>query len=274
MTWEENGALTWSEVQLKEPPQYMTTTVALITSGGANDYNVMAAEWTYLVARRPPYLMVCVQDGNVSGDLIAEQLEFGATFLTDEQSVLADVAGHFSKSDITKLSALVFETVPGQKIGPPVIRGGLATFECCVERLIRLPGYRLFIARVLAAQTDPAAHAHPLVKHGGMYRMGAPINDSPLALAADFVQTDQGDYMLRIAGRIPHRSIGATRGVNVWIEDQCGQSEGPYWAEVDDRGYFYEMFAATPVFSPIPFDIGVTNGHGISSPVWRAFLVP
>ncbi len=247
MTWEENGALTWSEAQLKELPQYMTTTVALITSGASNDYNVMAAEWTYMVARRPPYVMVCIQDGNVSGDLIAQQLEFGATFLTDKQSVLADVAGHFSKSDMTKLSASIFETIPSQKIVPPVIRGGLATFECRVERIIRLPGYRLFLSRVLAARTDPAAQAHPLVKHGGMYRMGEPINDSPLALAADFVETDQGDYMLRIAGRIPHRSIGATSGVNIWVEDQCGRSEGPYWAQVDDRGYFYEMFEATPV---------------------------
>lgn len=243
----EEANPTWSEVQLKELSQYMTTTVALITSGTANDYNVMAAEWTYMVARRPPYLMVCIQDGNVSGNLIAEQLEFGATFLTEEQSVLADIAGHFSKSEMTKLSASIFETIPSKKIAPPVIRGGLATFECRVERIIFLPGYRLFIAHVLVARTDRVAKEHPLVKHGGMYRVGAPIDDSQLALAADFVETDQGDYMLRIAGRIPHRSIGGISGVNVWVEDQCGKSEGPYWTAVDDRGYFYEMFAASPV---------------------------
>lgn len=239
MRRDESGALTWSEVQLQELPQYMTTAVALITSGAANDYNVMAAEWTYLVARRPPHLAVCIQEANVTGDLVAESLEFGATLLTDSQTALADLAGHFSKTEVTKRTSALFTPAPSRFIEPPVIAGGLATFECRVTRIVPLPGYRLFIGEVLAAKTDPSQFLRPLIKHGGMYHLGQPTLTSQLAIAADITQGTTG-AIVRIGGRVPHQMVGINH-IRIWIDYIESPPDGPFEVSVDSRGYYYHI---------------------------------
>ncbi len=161
-----------------------TTTVGLVTSGTGAAANVMAAEWTYVVAKEPLHIAIGISDGAMSQATIAQTGEFGVTLCDESQAGLAALVGSFSVSEIDKLSCERLAMVPPTIIKTPMVAGGLLRAECKVVASLTLPGYLLLIGEAVAWTSDDGQLQRPLVKHGGMYRLGERIQRTEVYVAA------------------------------------------------------------------------------------------
>jgi flavin reductase (DIM6/NTAB) family NADH-FMN oxidoreductase RutF len=180
--------------------RFLTTTVGLVTARDELGVNVMAAEWTYFVARDPLHIAVGIGDAGYTQGLIEESGEFAVTICSASQAPLANFMGSFSGVDVDKSSSELLELVPGVAISTPRVAGGVFSAECRVTDHLDLPGYKLFVGEALAAEFDEDASLEPLVKHGCMYRLGEPISDETMVVAAELV--DDEPPTIRVAASV------------------------------------------------------------------------
>ncbi|MFX4303726.1 flavin reductase family protein [Alicyclobacillus tolerans] len=246
----------------------MTTTVGLITTSKGESHNVMAAEWSYMVSKMPPHILVCIYEENITGDWIAETKEFGITFCSEKQASLANFSGSYSWNDITKLNSNLYDLYPAKYINPYLIRGGLLACECRLSNVISLPEYRLFIGEVLRCDFDEAMINSPLIKHGAMYSIGQRIDHGPTTFSADIIETEDNETMLRIAGRVAYQSIGVPT-IKVTIVYVDGNQDA-IELSVNSDGYFYTSMPKS-VNTPI-LEIFCSLGDDISRPA--TFRIP
>jgi flavin reductase (DIM6/NTAB) family NADH-FMN oxidoreductase RutF len=170
--------------------RYLTTTVGLVVARHEAGVNVMAAEWTYFVAREPLHLAVAIGDGAYTQGLVEEAGEFSVTLCSASQAALANFVGSFSGAEIDKASSELVRLVPSVAIATPHVADGVFSAECRLVEHVELPRYKLFIGEALAVHADDDACQDPLVKHGAMYRLGEPIFDDRIAAAAELVDGD------------------------------------------------------------------------------------
>jgi len=170
--------------------RYLTTTVGLVCARDELGVNVMAAEWTYFVARDPLHVAVGIGDAGYTQGLIEESGEFAVTLCSASQAPLANFVGSFSGADVDKTSSRLLELVPGVVLSTPRVAGGVFSAECRVTDELDLPGYKLFVGEALAVEIDEDASHEPLVKHGSMYCLGEPILDDTMVVAAELVDDD------------------------------------------------------------------------------------
>ncbi|WP_179083738.1 flavin reductase family protein [Streptomyces rectiverticillatus] len=155
--------------------RYGTSTVGIITAAGRSGVNLMSAEWTYLVARRPPHFAVGCQIKNHTTGLILERREFGLTLCDASMASLANFAGTFTGAEIDKSSASGLRLREPVVTGTPTVEGGTLSAECRVRSVVDLPDYALIVGEAVWMAVDPARNATPLVKHGSMYELGERI---------------------------------------------------------------------------------------------------
>lgn len=173
-----------SGVEVRNLLQFGTSTVGLITAVGQHAVNVMSAEWTYLVARRPPHFAVGCQTTNYTTQLILDRGEFGLTLCDASMASLANFAGSFSGADIDK------SRISGVRLRDPVVTttptvaAGSLNAECRVLAVVNLPDYALIVGEALWVTTDNMANKDPLVKHGRMYRLGEEIKSMAVTASA------------------------------------------------------------------------------------------
>jgi flavin reductase (DIM6/NTAB) family NADH-FMN oxidoreductase RutF len=167
--------MTTSTVDLRKLLWYGTSTIGLITSMDGDRVNVMAAEWTYMVARRPPHFAIGCKVANHSTDLIRARGEFGLTLCDASMAGLAEFVGNFSGAEVDKTQASAIRMRDPVATATPTVLGGPLSAECRVVRVVDLPEYALIIGEALWLTVDDVANDDPLVKHGGMYRLGAEI---------------------------------------------------------------------------------------------------
>ncbi|MGH3328173.1 MAG: flavin reductase family protein [Streptomycetales bacterium] len=163
----------------------LTSTVGLVSARRGRGTNVMAAEWTYFVSKEPPHVAVVLSDDALTQQLVAEAGEFAVTLCAESQASLADFLGSVSGRDIDKTASHLLTLCDPTAIGTPWVGGGIAALECTVSQTVPLPGYRMFIGQVVAAHGSPHTALRPLVKHGGMYRLGPAIERESLVAAAE-----------------------------------------------------------------------------------------
>lgn len=166
--------------------EYLTSTVGLICTRHADGINIMAAEWTYLVSKEPPQAAVVISDEAFTQAAALGAGEFSVTLCSADQAALADFAGSVSGRDIDKTSSDLVELREPVAISTPWVGGGLAALECRITQVVELPGYQMLIGEVLATHADEAKLGDPLVKHGAMYSLGAPLHRCAVVAAAGF----------------------------------------------------------------------------------------
>jgi flavin reductase (DIM6/NTAB) family NADH-FMN oxidoreductase RutF len=166
--------------------RYLTSTVGLITTVADKRVNVMAAEWSYFVAREPLHIAVGISDQNWSNSQIRKAGEFAVTLCTDSQVALAAFAGSLSGLDVDKTSSADLELAEPTVLSTPHVRGGVLNAECVVREVVELPGYALVIGEAVWTHADEDAAAHPLVKHGTMHELGPTVTDHRVTVAAGF----------------------------------------------------------------------------------------
>jgi flavin reductase (DIM6/NTAB) family NADH-FMN oxidoreductase RutF len=205
----------------------LTTTVGLVCVRHDDGVNVMAAEWSYFVNRDPVYAAVVLAPGSVSRDLIEKAGEFSLTLCAENLASLADFAGSFSMADLDKTTSESLRLCPPSVTATPWAAGGVVALECVVRQVVPFPVHTMYAGEVVAAhlpRTPPA----PLVKRGGMHRLGAPATRSAVVVAA---QMHPGG-ILRVAasgpaGDAPWRvTLSSPEGDEVALGDHAGTRYG------------------------------------------------
>lgn len=164
--------IAWNDDRL----QAFVRNVGLITSKGPNGENVMAAEWTHLVAHEPCIIMVHAWKDTATAENIGATKCFGANIASKNQSWVASLAGNHSGFDVDKIAALKelgVQFYAAEKIDGFMIKDAACNLECQVVDEIDVAGYRVFVARVVALC---GTNQPPLVySHGKYWRLGERI---------------------------------------------------------------------------------------------------
>ncbi|GAA1137432.1 hypothetical protein GCM10009606_16740 [Nocardioides aquiterrae] len=178
-----------------------TSTVGLVVTTDGSLVNVMAAEWTYFVAKDPIMVAVVLHESNWTTARIAGLSEFSVTLCSEAQAGVADFCGSFSGADVRKTSSEDLSLRDPVVISTPWVADGVMALECTIERRVGLPHYTMVIGR--------AEHVHgvresapPLVKHDAMYSLGDAISRRQVTVGA--AQLDHGLRVCAVCD--PHAS--------------------------------------------------------------------
>jgi flavin reductase (DIM6/NTAB) family NADH-FMN oxidoreductase RutF len=132
------------------------------------------------VSLEPPVVSVTLKQLTHTHDLVLKSGMFAVTVLTSEQKELSDrFAGKIP--NITDR----FEGVPTDKlsIDAPILKDGMAYFDCRVMNSMPVGENTLFIAEVIAARGK--GENSPLVYHNRVYWKLTPTQASPIPQRRD-----------------------------------------------------------------------------------------
>lgn len=183
-----------------------TSTVGLVAVRHDTGVNVMSVEWSYFVNKDPLYAAVVLSPRSLTRDLIPPRGEFSLTLCSEEQAELADFAGSFSLGEVDKSGSDLIAFGAPEATETPWVEGGLVALECVLRETVPFPVHTMFVGEVVAAHL-PGTDRRPLVKHGPMHALGAPVRRTAVAASAQF--TAEG--MLRVAATGPQ-----AQGADVW----------------------------------------------------------
>lgn len=219
--------------------RYLTTTVGLVSTIVDKRVNVMAAEWSYFVAREPLHIAVSISEQNWSNGRIREAGEFAITLCDDSQAAVAAFAGSLSGLEVDKTSSADLELAGPTVLDAPHVRGGVLNAECVVRNVVELPGYTLVVGEAVWVQADDDATLHPLIKHGVLHSLGPVVLDDRTVVAAGF--PDPTEPVLRVAATdyaappdTPWQiSISGAATNACYVDLSCADDGGPLLVDVD-----------------------------------------
>ena len=211
----------------------MITSVALITTTGARGPNVMAAEWTFQVSYRPMRLAVLVHPRDATHDNLRESREFGANFLSEEQTSLANLAGHYTGREVNKLTSEIFRTYPAKKIRAPMVSGCFVNMECKVVEVLETGDHTMFLGEVVEVQFDP--EMKPLLYSQRRYWDRGPlIEKKPFIYVTCTIDSGQVRLDGRLLGPENH-----PQDVSLTLSRNIGSQLFKEKTQTDEHGYFH-----------------------------------
>ena len=134
------------------------TNVGLITSSDGAEDNIMSSEWTHHVSYSPGIIAVCIKKTNTTHDNVLKTKEFGVSLASQDQNILAYVAGTNSGKDLNKISVLKelgFKFFKAEKINALLVEGASLHLECKVWKSIELPERTIFLGLVVERHSVP-----------------------------------------------------------------------------------------------------------------------
>lgn len=156
--------MTLDSEQLRRAMRAWTTGVTVITAKHNDQQYGMTVNSFTSISLEPPLVSLTLKRLTHTHDLVEKSGEFSVTILSSEQKELSDrFAGKFPEIKDR------FEGVPTETlvIEAPLLKGGLAYFNCRVLNSIPAGENTLFIAEVLAVSGD--GKGDPLIYHNRVY---------------------------------------------------------------------------------------------------------
>jgi len=158
--------MTLDSEKLRHAMRAWTTGVAVVTARYEDQQYGMTVNSFNSVSLEPPVVSVALRQLTHTHDLVVKSSMFAVTILTSEQKELSDrFAG--------KIPGIIdrFEGVQTEKlsIDAPIIKNGMAYFNCRVMNSMPIGENTLFIAEVIAVSRDGEDEDNPLVYHNRVY---------------------------------------------------------------------------------------------------------
>lgn len=146
----------------------------MITSTGILGKNIMAAEWTMQISYEPMLIAVFVHGSSATLKNIRQTKEFGVNVASDDQTLLVNIAGGYSGTEIDKLNIKdSFKLVKSKHIKSPMIAGCIINAECRLMTMKTLGDHTMIVGKVLSIKHDETKK--PLIYHTGRYYRIGPI---------------------------------------------------------------------------------------------------
>ncbi len=123
----------------------------------------------------PPLLLIGIQDGNFSREVIQKSGEFVVNVCAQNQLQAVDKSRGLSGRTVEdKFAALGLETLPAKHVQAPLVAGCHANVECKLVNSMELEGLYLFVGQALASYLDD--QVQPVGRLAGKtFRLDRPI---------------------------------------------------------------------------------------------------
>jgi flavin reductase (DIM6/NTAB) family NADH-FMN oxidoreductase RutF len=155
--------MTLDPEQLRHAMRAWTTGVAVVTATHDGQQYGMTVNSFTSISLEPPLISVALRQLTHTHELVVKSNEFSVTILSSYQKELSDrFAGKTQIQDR-------FDGVPTETlvIPAPLLKGGMAFFNCRVANAIPVGENTLFVAEVIAARGE--GEGIPLVYHNRVY---------------------------------------------------------------------------------------------------------
>lgn len=166
--------MTLDPEQLRHAMRAWTTGVTVVTASfNGIQYGMTVNSFTS-ISLDPPLVSLALKKLTHTHDLVEKSSEFAVTILSSKQKELSDIfAGKHPEIQDR------FEHVPTETLAiqAPLIKHGLAYFNCRVVNSISVGENTLFVAEVIAARRQD--DGDPLVYHNRIYWHLIPTQPSP-----------------------------------------------------------------------------------------------
>lgn len=156
--------MTLDPEQLRRAMRAWTTGVTVVTATHAGQQYGMTVNSFTSISLEPPLVSLALRNLTHTYELVEKSGEFSVTILSSTQKELSDrFAGKHPEIKDR------FEGVPTETlaINAPLLKGGIAYFNCRVLNSVPVGENTLFIAEVIAAQGEGTGE--PLVYHNRVY---------------------------------------------------------------------------------------------------------
>ncbi len=156
--------MTLSPEQLRAAMRAWTSGVVIVTAAHEGEKHGMTVNSFTSVSLEPPLIIISLQDNTHTRKLVERAQAFAVTILSFDQRELADrFAGRTPESQ-DRMAGIETETLV---TGAPLIKNGLAWFDCRVKQSINVGPNTMFVAEVVAARGT--GEGEPLVYHNRLY---------------------------------------------------------------------------------------------------------
>lgn len=164
--------MTLDPEQLRHAMRAWTTGVAIVTAQHDGQRYGMTVNSFTSISLDPPLVSVALKNLTHTYDLVSKSNEFSVTILSSDQRELSDrFAGRFphihDRFDGVELETLILPA--------PLIKGGIAYFNCKVRDVFLVGENSLFVAEVIAARGE--GEGEVLAYHNRAYwQLGEPVS--------------------------------------------------------------------------------------------------
>jgi flavin reductase (DIM6/NTAB) family NADH-FMN oxidoreductase RutF len=150
--------------QLRHAMRAWTTGVAVVTAEYDGQRSGMTVNSFTSISLEPPLISVALRNLTRTYDLVTKANEFSVTILSSSQGELSDrFAGRIPHIQ-DRFEGVETETL---SIAAPLIKGGMAYFNCHVKDAFLVGENTLFVAEVIAVRGE--GEGDPLVYHNRVY---------------------------------------------------------------------------------------------------------
>jgi flavin reductase (DIM6/NTAB) family NADH-FMN oxidoreductase RutF len=156
--------MTLDPEQLRHAMRAWTTGVAIITAVHEEQRYGMTINSFTSISLEPPLVSVTLKQLTHTHDLVEKSGEFAITILSTDQGNLSDLFAGKVPSITDRFEGVETETL---QIDAPLLKGGIAFFNCRVINSMPVGENTVFFAEVIAAAGD--GEGDPLVYHNRVF---------------------------------------------------------------------------------------------------------
>ncbi len=144
--------------------QWATGVTVVSAAAQGRRHGMTVSSFTSLSLEPPLVLVVLYQESRTHA-LVQAAGSFGVTILARSQKEISDRFAGRTPDDADRFAGLETETL---QTGAPLLKGGLAWFDCRVEQAVPTGTHTLFVGRVVAARSFEGGE--PLLYYDRAYR--------------------------------------------------------------------------------------------------------
>ena len=141
-----------------------TVGVTIVAAAHAGEQHGMSVNSFTTISLEPPLVIISLKDDTRTCALVRRAGSFGVTVLSAGQEELSDLFAGRLPDSAERMGRVETETLV---TGAPLIKGGLAYFDCRVKDSLQAGVNTMFLAEVVAARSHGADP--PLVYHNREY---------------------------------------------------------------------------------------------------------
>jgi flavin reductase (DIM6/NTAB) family NADH-FMN oxidoreductase RutF len=156
--------MTLDPEQLRHAMRAWTTGVTVVTAMHAGQQYGMTVNSFTSISLEPPLVSLTLKKLTHTHDLVEKSGEFAVTILASDQKELSDRFAGKHPEIKDRFEGVSTETL---SINAPLIKGGIAYFNCRVVNSIPIGENTLFVAEVISVQGEGTGE--PLVYHNRVY---------------------------------------------------------------------------------------------------------
>ena len=156
--------MTIDSEQLRHAMRAWTTGVAVVTAAHDGQKYGMTVNSFSSISLEPPLISVTLKQLTHTHELVVKSGEFSITVLSADQKELSDRFAGKLPDIKDRFEGIPIETL---SIDAPLLKGGIAYFNCRVVNSIPIGENTFFLAEVIAARRE--GDGEPLVYHNRVY---------------------------------------------------------------------------------------------------------